>query len=108
MDDETHGAEQFSHRPIHRYPYAGVRGEARRVALPPVFRERRTPAADAPAQKREYYFASVVLDDKEELEAGPWDQNVRRITYRDGDIWRWHNLNDVEIVAPARWVDVRV
>ena len=25
-----------------------------------------------------------------------------------GDIQRWHNLNDVDIVAPARWVDIRV
>jgi len=37
-----------------------------------------------------------------------WDKPVRRFLYAGTDIQSWHNLRDVEVVAPCRWVDNRL
>jgi CubicO group peptidase (beta-lactamase class C family) len=37
-----------------------------------------------------------------------WDTPVRRFVYAGTDIRPWHNLRDVEVVAPCRWLDNRL
>jgi len=37
-----------------------------------------------------------------------WDRPVRRFVYAGTDIQHWHNLGDVEVVAPCHWVDNRL
>ena len=37
-----------------------------------------------------------------------WEKPVRRFLFAGTDIQRWHNLTDVEVVAPCRWVDNRL
>ena len=37
-----------------------------------------------------------------------WQEPVRRFVYTGTDIQPWHNLADVEVVAPCRWVDNRL
>jgi hypothetical protein len=37
-----------------------------------------------------------------------WEKPVRRLAFSGTDIQRWHNLRDVEVVAPCRWVDNRL
>jgi len=37
-----------------------------------------------------------------------WLEPVRRFVYAGTNIQRWHNLVDVEVVAPCRWVDNRL
>jgi hypothetical protein len=37
-----------------------------------------------------------------------WEKQVRRFVFAGTDIQRWHNLRDVEVVAPCRWVDNRL
>ncbi len=37
-----------------------------------------------------------------------WEKQVRRFVFSGKDIQRWHNLQDVEVVAPCRWVDNRL
>src|SRR5512133_1879995 len=37
-----------------------------------------------------------------------WEKPVRRFVFAGTDIQPWHNLNDVEVVAPCRWVDNRL
>jgi len=37
-----------------------------------------------------------------------WDKPVRRFVYAGTEIQRWHNLVDVDVVAPCRWVDNRL
>ena len=37
-----------------------------------------------------------------------WEIQVRRFVFGGKDIQRWHNLRDVEVVAPCRWVDNRL
>ena len=34
-----------------------------------------------------------------------WEKPVRRFVFAGKDIQRWHNLPDVEVMAPVRWVD---
>jgi hypothetical protein len=37
-----------------------------------------------------------------------WTKSVRRFVFSGKDIQRWHNLTDVDVVAPCRWVDNRL
>lgn len=53
----------------------------------------------------EYHIESLP-DLKKNVDPG--DQNVRRFVYSGDDIRRWHNLQEVEVIAPCRWRDSRL
>jgi len=53
--------------------------------------------------KRGEYQIESLLDVP--ISDAAWEKSVRRFVYSGSNIQRWHNLQDVEVVAPVRWVD---
>ena len=59
-----------------------------------------------PRLPREGFYRIAALPD---LKPGAsWQEGQRRFVYAEGDIQRWTNLQDVEIVVLQRWVESRM